>query len=330
MVITQTPFRISFFGGGTDYPVYFNEHGGAVLATTIDKYIYITCRPLPPFHEHKHRIIYSKMESVRELEEIIHPAVREVYKYMKVANGIELHHDSDLPARSGMGSSSSFVVGLLHALHALNGEMVDKEKLALEAIHVEQDLICESVGCQDQIMASFGGFNHVTFNPGGGFSVRPLTLKDDRLATLQDHLMLFYTGMNRNASDIAKEQIKATPKKTNELATMHQMVKEGMEILSNTSPITDFGRLLHEGWLLKRSLTGMVSNAAIDEIYQIGLASGAIGGKLLGAGNGGFMLFLVPPERQRQLQMRLKNLLHVKFGFDRTGTNIIFYRQQAA
>ncbi len=330
MVITQTPLRISFFGGGTDYPVWFRENGGSVLATTIDKYIYTSCRPLPPFHDHRHRIIYSKMEYVREIDEIIHPAVREVFRYMNVKDGIELHHDSDLPARSGMGSSSSFVVGLLHALHALRGEIVDKEKLAQESIHVEQDCIKENVGCQDQVMAAFGGFNLVNFKQSGGFSVHPLTIKSERLADLQSHLMLLYTGQHRIASDIAAEQIKNTPNRKSELLGMQGMVKSATDILGGNGSITDFGRLLHEGWQLKRKMSSKVSNADIDDIYAAGREAGAIGGKLLGAGGGGFMLFFAPPEKQAGILKRLDKLLHVKFAFDYSGSSIVFYRKAAA
>jgi D-glycero-alpha-D-manno-heptose-7-phosphate kinase len=330
MVIAQTPFRISFFGGGTDYPNWFLENGGAVLATSIDKYIYTSVRVLPPFHDHKYRIIYSKMENVRKIEEIVHPAVREVFKYMNIEEGLELHHDSDLPARAGMGSSSSFVVGLLHALHALRGEIVDREKLALQSTYVEQQLLHENVGCQDQVMAAFGGFNVVNFRVGGGFSVKPLTLKESRISDLQNHLMLFYTGVDRIASVVAAEQIKNTARNKTELVAMHQMVHDGLEILNSSAPITDFGRLLHEGWQLKRKLSSKITNSTIDEIYAAGIESGAVGGKLLGAGSGGFMLFFVPPEKQKQVIMRLKNLLHVKFSFDRGGSNIIFYRREAA
>jgi D-glycero-alpha-D-manno-heptose-7-phosphate kinase len=330
MVITQTPVRISFFGGGTDYPVWFKEHGGAVLATTIDKYIFISCRPLPPFHEHKHRIIYSKMESVREIDQIVHPAVREVYRYMRVEQGLELHHDSDLPARAGMGSSSSFTVGLLHALHALRGEMMDKETLARESIHVEQSLIGENVGCQDQIMAATGGFNLVEFHPSGGINVNPMLISEARTEELHSHLMLFYTGLQRVASDVAADQIKNTPDRKTELGEMMQMVREGAKILNSKSDIKDFGRLLDTAWQTKKKLSARISSAQIDEIYSAGLSSGAVGGKLLGAGSGGFILFFVPPERQASVRDRLKGLLHVPFAFESGGSTVIFYRRAAA
>ncbi|MEK7358665.1 MAG: hypothetical protein AAB250_19630, partial [Bdellovibrionota bacterium] len=261
MVIVQTPVRISFFGGGTDYPVWFKENGGAVLATAIDKYIYTSVRPLPAFHDHKHRLIYSKIEDVCEVDQIQHPAVREVFRYMEVKNGIELHHDCDLPARSGLGSSSSFVVGLLHALHAQNGEAVDKKMLSRESIHVEQDMIGENVGCQDQIMAAYGGFNVVHFHQDGSFRLDPVIMRAPRMTEFHSHLMLFYTGISRIASVVAAEQIKNTPKKATELQAMHQMVREGIGILGSSSPITDFGKLLHEGWVAKNDASAMTTKS---------------------------------------------------------------------
>ncbi len=330
MVIVQTPLRISFFGGGTDYPVWFREHGGAVLATTIDKYIYTQCRLTNPYHEHKHRIIYSRVEDVDDINDIKHPAVREAYRFMGVTTGLELHHDSDIPARSGMGSSSSFTVGLLHALHTLGGQHVDKTRLAMEAIHVEQEMIKENVGSQDQVMAAFGGFNHVIFNRDGSFTPEPVTIKQARMRDLQNHMMLFFTGVQRVASDIASEQIKNTPNRTVELRTIQQMVPEGLKLLTGTSPLTEFGKLLHEAWQMKRKLSSKITNNGIDEIYTAARSAGAVGGKLLGAGGGGFILFICPPERQAELKMRLNNLLHVKFDFENRGTNIIFSREQAA
>lgn len=327
MVIVKTPLRVSFFGGGTDYAVWFRERGGAVLATSIDKYIYTQCRILPPFHDHKHRIIYSKIEDVLTIDQIVHPAVREIFRFMSVQEGIELHHSSDLPARSGMGSSSCFTVGLLHAIYALRNQKASHEKLAKEAIYVEQELIKENVGCQDQVMASFGGFNHVKFNQDGSFAVSPIKIKESRLLDLQNHLMLFYTGIQRVASNVASEQIKNTPNRTDELMAMQQMVQAGVEILTGNSSLDDFGRLLHESWQLKRKLSSKISNPKIDEIYSMGMEAGAIGGKLLGAGNGGFVLLYVPPEKQAQVSMYLKNVLPVKFSFENQGSQLIFSRK---
>lgn len=317
-------------GGGTDYPVWFREHGGQVLATSIDKYIYTQCRIANPYREHKFRIIYSRVEDINSIDEIKHPAVREGFRFMGVTEGLELHHDSDIPARSGMGSSSSFMVSLLHALHALGGQHVDKTTLAAEAIHVEQDMIKENVGCQDQVMAAFGGFNHITFHRDGTFTAEPVAIKRARMTDLHSHLMLFYTGVQRIASDVAGEQIKNTPKKADELRSIYKMVDQGLSILSSDQPITEFGKLLHEAWQMKRTLSSKITNSAIDDIYASALAAGASGGKLLGAGGGGFMLFLVPPEKQAAVKAKLGKLLHIKFDFESRGTNVIFSREQAA
>lgn len=326
MIISRTPFRISFFGGGTDYPVYYQGNGGAVLATTINRYCYINARQLPPFFEHNHRIVYSKIETVDKIDQIQHPSVRECFNYMNIQKGIEIHHDGDLPARSGLGSSSSFTVGLLNALHALKGKMISKKELAKSAIYVEQEMIKENVGSQDQTMAAFGGLNIVRFNSyqNKHIQVQPLCLGNKRLEDFQNHIMLFFTGIYRIASDVAGEQIKKTPRRKSELAEMHSMVDEGADILSNGRDIKDFGLLLHESWQLKRSLTDRISNATIDEIYDKARGAGAIGGKILGAGGGGFILFFVEPDRQAQVKETL-GLLHVPFKFDFAGSRIIFY-----
>ena len=325
MIISRTPFRISFFGGGTDYPAWFRQHKGAVLATTINKYCYITCRYLPPFFEHRHRIIYSKMEHVKEVEDIQHVSVRETLKFMKIKEGMEIHHDGDLPARTGLGSSSSFTVGLLHALYALKGIMPSKLQLAREAIYIEQELNKENVGCQDQVLASLGGFNRIDFSGDNHFSPTRITISSEKLKLLEKHLMLFFTGFSRNASDIAAEQIKNTPQKKRELTLMYQMVDEAISLL-NTSRFLDFGKLLHESWQLKRSLSHKISNHHMDEIYNTAIRAGARGGKLLGAGGGGFMLFLVEPEKQAKVRDTLRHLLHVPFEFDDLGSQIIFYQ----
>ncbi|MCR4275197.1 MAG: kinase [Candidatus Wolfebacteria bacterium] len=326
MVITRTPFRISFFGGGSDYPVWYeNNNGGAVLATTINKYCYITCRYLPPFFEHKSRIIWSKLENVKGVDEIQHPSVRETLKFLDINDGIEIHHDADLPARSGLGSSSTFTVGLLHALNALKGRMITKRQLALDAIHIEQERIKENVGCQDQTIAAFGGFNKIEFGGLQKITVKPISLDFNKWRLFQDHLMLFFTGLSRNASDIAAEQIKNTHNKTSEIRAMMQMVDEGINILSGNDNLEDFGKLLHEGWKIKKSLSSQITNPVIDEIYTAGQEAGAIGGKLLGAGGGGFMLLFVEPELQLKVKEKLKNLLHVPFKFENVGSQIIYY-----
>ncbi len=325
MIISRTPFRISFFGGGTDYPGWFQDYKGAVLATTIDKYCYISCRYLPPFFEHRSRIIYSKMEHVHNIDEINHPSVREVLRFMKIEEGVEIHHDGDLPARTGLGSSSSFTVGLLHSLYALKGMMPTKERLAREAIHIEQDMCKENVGCQDQMLASFGGFNCIEFGGDQHLTVRRVTISNDKLRILQQHMMLYFTGFSRTASEVAAHQIQNIPNKTKELRIMHEMVAQAVNIL-NTERITDFGKLLHESWKLKRSLSEKISTPHIDELYETALSAGAIGGKLLGAGGGGFVLIFAAPEAQPKIQEKLRHLLLVPFKFESLGSQIIFYQ----
>lgn len=326
MIISRTPFRISFFGGGTDYNGWFNDQPGAVLATTFDKYCYISCRYLPPFFEHKSRLIYSKMEHVmKNIDEIDHPSIRETLRFMNLHEGIEIHHDGDLPARTGLGSSSSFTVGLLNCLYALKGQIVTKEKLAREAIHIEQDLIKENVGCQDQTLAAYGGFNLVEFGGINHLRVQPVTVPLPKIYDLQNHLMLFFTGFSRTASQIAQHQIKNIPNKKAELTRMYEMVQEAIAIL-NGNDIKAFGKLLHESWLLKRSLSDKVSTDQINQVYDAAMSAGALGGKLLGAGGGGFILFFVEPEKKPRVREALKSLLEVPFRFENQGSQIIFYQ----
>jgi len=327
MIISKTPFRISFFGGGTDYPVWIKEHGGAVLGTTIDKYAYLSCRYLPPFFEHKYRIVYSQMENVKSINDIDHPSVRECIRFSNIQSGLEIHHDSDLPAKSGLGSSSTFTVGLLNCLNSLKGEYSSKENLAKNAIHVEQNLIGESVGCQDQIHAAYGGFNHIEFLQNGSFRVNPVIVKPETIQELQNYSLLFFTGFSRFASNIAAEQIKKTPEKKKEINIMQDMVIDALKILSGANgTIEDFGKLLHESWKLKRSLTDKITSDAINNIYETALKAGAIGGKLLGAGGGGFILFIAKPESHKLIKQKLKDLLNVSFKFEKTGSSIIFYQ----
>jgi len=326
MIISQTPFRISFFGGGTDYPAYFKEHGGQTLATSIDKYCYISCRRLRPFFNHKHRIVYSKMELVNDYEDLVHPSFRETLKHIGINDGLELHHDGDLPARTGLGSSSAFTVGLLHALHAFNGKIVEKMALAEEAIHIEQNLIGENVGSQDQVATAVGGLNHISFSGSNprGFEVNPVFMPVERTGELEKHLLLFFTGFQRNATDIAAEQIKRTPDIRAELSEMGAMVTDAMRILSSGGDITEFGKLLHESWMLKRSLTSKITNGDLDEMYRTAQNSGALGGKILGAGGGGFFLFFAKPEYHESIKSAL-GLMHVPFRFEYNGTRILVY-----
>lgn len=328
MIISKTPFRISFFGGGTDYPVWYRENQGAVLSTTIDKYCYITIRYLPPFFPHKHRIVYSKIEMVNDVNEILHPAVRATLQFLNIDKGIEIHHDGDLPARAGLGSSSAFTVGLLHSIYALKGQMPSKDKLAKEAIYIERDVLKENVGAQDQAAAAFGGFNKIIFAGNDQIKVEPIILSGDRIKELKNHLMLYFTGFSRTASEIAKSQIENTPNKKRELSLMCQMVDEAMKILNENRDIKNFGKLLHETWLLKKSLNDKISTPEIDNIYGKALQAGALGGKLLGAGGGGFMVLFVPSENQPGVREKLKNLLEVKFNFEKEGSQIIYYNSE--
>lgn len=325
MIISRTPFRISFFGGGTDYPAWYREHGGSVLATTINKYCYISCRTLPPFFDHKHRVVYSRIENVSSYEEILHPAVRETLRFLEVSTGLELHHDGDLPARSGMGSSSSFTVGLLNALYAHKGQMPGKHRLAMESIHIEQNMIRETVGSQDQICAAYGGLNHIVFNPDESIEVRPITISKEQVEELNAHLMLFYTGIKRIASDVARSYVEDIDCRREQLQAMSAMVDQGLEILIQCRPINEFGELLNEAWQHKRCLSEMVTNGDVDRWYAVARENGAIGGKLTGAGGGGFLLLFVPPEAQEQVRSALRELLHVPFDFENSGTQIIFY-----
>lgn len=329
MIISRTPYRVSFFGGGTDYPAWFREHGGAALATTIDKYCYITCRHLPPFFEHRIRVVYSRIESCHHLDQIEHPSVREVLRFLAMERGVEIHHDGDLPARSGMGSSSSFTVGLLNALTALQGRMPDKHQLAADAIHLEQHVLKETVGSQDQVCAAYGGFNHITFLPNGEFTVRPMTIPRSRLQDLNDHLLLFYTGIKRTASEVADSYVPNLEAKRRQLRIIRDLVDEAASILSSSQDLGGFGDLLHEAWEAKRSLSPQVTNPEVEAIYQEARACGARGGKLTGAGGGGFMLLFAPPDRHDLIREKLPHLLSVPFKFEFGGSQIIFFDQEA-
>jgi D-glycero-alpha-D-manno-heptose-7-phosphate kinase len=326
MIISRTPFRISLFGGGTDYPTWFREHGGAVLGLAIDKYCYITLRRLPPFFEHRSRIVYSQVELVNAVSEIRHPAVRAVLSDQSITEGLEIHHDADLPARSGLGSSSSFTVGLLNALYALESKMIAKRDLACEAIRIEQDVLKEQVGSQDQIWAAYGGFNRCDFFRDGTFAVSPIILPPARRQEFNRSLMLFFTGFSRFASDFAQDQVKNIPNRKNQLMAMRHMVDGAVDILQDEkAPLRELGELLHESWRLKRELADSVSNSQIDEIYNAAREAGAVGGKLLGAGGGGFMVFFVEEAARDRVRERLKKLIHVSIGTDNDGSKIVLY-----
>lgn len=326
MIISKTPVRVSFFGGGTDYPDYFREFGGSVLSTSIDKYIYVTVNKIDQLLDHKYRIAYSKMELCSHVDEINHPVVREVIKYLGIEDGLEINIISDLPARTGIGSSSSFTVGLLHSCYGLLGKMVSKEQLAQEAIYIEQVVLQERVGVQDQLAAAHGGLNHMLFT-ADKLLVNPVTIHPERKLALQDNLLMFYTGINRFASEVLKEQIEKTQEKKihTELTDINNMVAEGLNIITNASvSLDEFGRLMDKAWQIKRSLSTAISNNFLDDLYNRATQAGALGGKLLGAGGGGFFVFYVPQDKQDSVRAALADVKEIGFGFETEGTRIIF------
>ena len=326
MIIAQTPFRMSFFGGGTDYEGFFKEHGGAVISTTFDKYCYTTIRHLPRFFDYSNEIVYGVMERTKSVDEIQHPAVRNIMKYLDM-HELRVVYEADLPARSGLGTSSSFAVGLLNACYALKGKYFDKRKLADDAIYIERVLCNEAGGIQDQIAASFGGFNRIDFK-SEGYTVSPIVFSTDRKKNLNDRLMLFFTGFSRFSSDIAKSQIKATKDKTKELLEMKALVDDVQRLLVSNCDLNEFGRLLDYTWKLKRGITSDISNNDIDALYKKAIYAGAIGGKLLGAGGGGFLLFYVEPEYQENVSKALEDLIYVPFEFENEGTRVMYFRPE--
>lgn len=329
MIISRAPFRVSFFGGGTDYPAWYREHGGAVLSSSLNKYCYITCRYLPPFHDFKFLVRYYKREETHTVDDIVHPSVRECLRAMEVNRGVDIVHHADLPARSGLGSSSTFTVGLLHALYALKHEMPSKRQLALDAIRVEQDRIGENVGSQDQTAAAFGGLNRIDFGGSQEIAVTPLILAPERLERLQDHLMFFFTGFARTANEIAKEQVARVVENRTGLKRMLELVDAAQAaLMAKSNGLGEFGRLLHEQWMLKRGMSSKVTTPVIDEMYEAGRKAGALGGKLLGAGGGGFLLLYVEPERQPAVREALGKLLHVPCRFDFLGSQIIYFAHE--
>ena len=325
MVISRTPFRVSFFGGGTDYPSWYLKHGGSVLATTIDKYCYLTCRSLPPFFSHRFRVVWSQIETCQSVDEIVHPTVREVLRYLEINSGLSIHHDGDLPARSGMGSSSAFTVGIMHALYALQGRMISKLQLAQGSIYIEQKVLKETVGSQDQTLASYGGLNRVNFAQNGEITVQPLTLRNERAQALNDHLMLFYTGIERTAANIAQSYVPDIESKSHQLNLMSEMVDEGIAILNSSENLLRFGSLLGDAWKVKRSLSTQVTNTVIDQLYASAISAGAIGGKITGAGGGGFLLVFAEPYLHEKIKEKLGDLIHIPFGFEYSGSQIIFF-----
>lgn len=322
MVITQTPFRMSFFGGGTDFPGFYNEYGGKVISASIDKYCYVSVRHLPPFFEYSSVISYAVKEHVKSPDEIKHPAIREAMKFLDM-HDLSITYDADLPARSGLGTSSSFAVGMLSAFYALKGKYVDKHRLAKEAIYLERTLCNESGGVQDQIAAAYGGLNRISFT-ADGFDVQPVIMSIERKKQLNENLMLFFTGFSRFSFSIQAEHEKAIKDKTAQLREILALV-DVAEISLTSGDLDDFGRLLDHTWQLKRGINGSVSTDSIDHYYATAKDAGALGGKLLGAGGGGFLLFYVQQERQEAVRQALHELMEVPFQFETGGTRIIYY-----
>lgn len=328
MILCRTPTRISFFGGGTDYPEWYLENGGEVLSTTINKYSYITIRHLPQIFDYKYRVRYYKTEETQNIEDIAHPSVRACATFLGLKNGFEIVHNSDLPARSGLGSSSTFTVGMLHSMYSLQNYMPTKRELAMNAIHVEQNLIKESVGSQDQVAAAWGGFNRIKFNSKNTFELEPILLNQNRLDELQNKLLLCFTGFARLAPELARQQIKVTRGKFAELNEMQSLTKEAFLILRSSNSLDEFGKLLDIQWRIKKSITDKISNKVIDEIYSTGIKSGALGGKLLGAGGGGFMLFYAHESRHETIKSALKDKYFIPFRFEDLGSQIVYFSHE--
>lgn len=328
MIISQTPFRMSFFGGGTDMEDFFKEYGGAVLSTTFDKYCYVNVRHLPRFFDYSTEVSYSKTERVTSVEDLQHPAIRNAMKMLDM-HEIRLTYEADLPARSGLGTSSSFAVGMLNAFYALKGKYADKKKLADEAIYLERVLCNEAGGWQDQIAASFGGFNRINFS-ADGYEVLPLIISPERKKELNNNLMMFFTGFTRFSSDVQKANKLDKKDKIGQLKEMYSLVDDAEKVLTNkNADLNEFGRLLDHTWKLKRQTGAAVSTDSIDGLYAKGMAAGALGGKLLGAGGGGFLVFYVEPERQKAVREAMSDLMYIPFEFENGGTRIIHYTPES-
>ena len=321
MIITKTPFRMSFFGGGTDFPDFYRQHGGTVLSATLDRYCYVTLRDLPPLYPYNSEVVYSKTERVSAVGEIEHPLVREALAWQGLSR-VHVAYDADLPARSGLGTSSAFAVGLLHAIHASRRESVSKGELAREAIYLERTLCRESGGVQDQIAAAFGGFNRIDFE-GNDFTVTPVCVSPSRLSALRGNLMLFFTGVSRSSMALQEAHQAALPQKTAELCRMRDLAREATALLEGERALDEFGLLLHEEWCLKRGITDCITNSDIDGWYARAMSAGALGGKLLGAGGGGFLLFYVPKGKQEAVRAALGDLKEVAFDFENEGTTVL-------
>lgn len=329
MIITKTPYRLSFFGGGTDYNSWYEENGGLVVGCAFSRYCYISVRPLPPFFDHKTRVVYSKIERVGDNLEVIHPSVRGCLQHLGVSQGLEIHHDGDLPARSGIGSSSSFTVGMLLALHANRSEMITKRQLASEAIEVEQNVIKENVGIQDQILVAHGGIQIIEMGPGSGYRVSPLILPKEYKENFESHILLGFTGFQRNSTDVAKDHVSniKVGKSASQLKEIHGIAKEGLSLLSQNRDFREVGKLFDKTWQIKRSLSSSVSTESIDTIYKSAIEAGAYGGRLMGAGGGGFIMFIAPPDRHSYIKYKLEGQVKVwvPFSFDDDGAQVLLH-----
>ncbi len=326
MIITQTPFRMSFFGGGTDFPDYYKEHGGSVISTTFDKYCMVTVGHLPRIFDYSDQVTYSKVERVEKIEDIQHPAVRNAMKYLDM-HELRIDYVADLPARTGLGTSSSFAVGLLNAFYCLEGKYADKKQLAEDAIHVERVMCDEAGGVQDQIAVAYGGLNRIDFD-SEGFRVNPIIISDSRKKELNDNLMLFFTGFSRFSADIAVNQNKCINNKLTELRYMKAIVDEAYSVLTSNANLSEFGKLLDETWKVKRGLTTQISNDTIDGLYQKAIEAGATGGKLLGAGGGGFLLFYVDKDKQDNVKEALTDCVYAPFEFESGGARVLYYKSE--
>ena len=329
MIITRTPFRVSFFGGGTDYQAWYSQHGGLVIGTTFERYCYISCRRLPPFFDYKTRLVYSRTEHINHIEEIQHPAIRGCLQFLQIHDGLEIHHDGDLPAGSGIGSSSAFTVGFLLSLHTFRHESLTKHELADQAIKVEQDVLREHVGIQDQTLAAYGGLQAICIEQDGRYEVVPLILPIDYMQALEQHVLLGFTGISRHASDLAAAQIERIQSGNSAMNEVHSLAKEALELFHQKADFAKIGSLLNTNWQIKRSLADGMSNEKIDQIYEAGRKAGAYGGKLLGAGGGGFMMFLAPPECHQRIKDALPNLkVWVPFKLDRSGAQVMLHTEE--
>ncbi len=329
MIITRTPFRISFFGGGTDLPDYYRNHEGEVLSTTIDKYLYITCRHLSPYWDYKHQFYYgARTEYITDIDEILHPSIRETMRFVNPQQGIDMHYNTDIPSKSGIGSSSSFTVGFLNALNGLEGKMTSKEKLLSDSLYIEQEMIREPVGSQDQAAAAYGGLNHIIFRKNGDIEVHPIVVSKSRIDELNANMVLVFTGFQRFSKDIEEKKIQNIESRLTELHEIKKYVGQALEILNSNRNLNEFGALLNDTWNRKKKLSDNVSDERIDGLYELGMKNGAIGGKLLGAGGGGFMLFYVEKDKKAMLLDAMRGKVCVPFHFEDTGSQVIYYKPE--